>query len=535
MISVHFSLAETEDYVKEKATNTNLKPVQIGKEKCDAAKVSVEEFKATSKEKSARFVLHPVLTQILEDIEEFTLGQTVIMDNADPVFSDPSCDDDCELNNENIGATSTQTTKQQSNSLFPSSNPQNTIQGLKGNFLLTSDAKNETVTSERDNASTEHELGMPAGRRTGVSTPADHRILQPLSSSTVSTPEKKSKLIIKRSKTSDIITRAGAKELPAPEVGPGKSSYRSVTGLRATLVDRSVSLPQIKWMSSSRQKPSDKNDQREEQSAIQIQFRKTLVTKAHNSACHITGVAILPKGSVIVCDNVHDSVQLFDPELKEVSEYECHQPWGTCAVSDTAIAVSMHYGNKIILLKTNNELEKIVGKDIVLKCDACLTFDVKFHAYRLYALCGNGDIHILDLKGEEYSVLKIETRMSTVKYFDIDDKTGVIAVAGENGVVTICKGSPKWQFNAARSPKMLFTGAVMDQGHVLVCDWENNRIVEVHDDGEGIRTISNDNVERPLVMAKCKAAGTLVVSQYDFHMDPEKTRQIKVYQYKNKT
>lgn len=528
--------------MKEKASNTNLKPVQIGKEKCDAAKMSLEESKATSKEKSARFVLHPALTQILEDIEEFTLGQTVIIDNADPVFSDPLCDDDCESNNENMGATSTQTTKQQPNISFTRSNSQNTIQRLRGNFLPTSNAKNESSTSERDNASAEHEQEMPAGRRaslqpstqTDVSTPASHRILQPASSSAVLTPEKKSKLITKRSKTNDIITRASAMEQPVLEAGPGKSSYRSVNGLRATLVDRSVSLPLIKWMSSPRQKPSGKNDQREAPSGAQIQFRETLVTKAHNSACHITGVAILPKGSVIVCDNAHDSVQLFDPELEEVSEYECRQPWGTCTVSDTAIAVSMHYGNKIILMKTNNGLEKIVGKDIVLKCDACLTFDVKFHAYRLYALCGNGDIHILDLKGEEYSVLKIETRMSTMKYLDIDDETGVIAVVGENRVVTICKGSPKWQFNATHSPKILFTGAVMDQGHVLVCDWENNRIVEVLDDGRGIRTISNDKVERPLVMVKCKAAGTLVVSQYDFHMDPEKTRQIKVFQYKNK-
>lgn len=86
MLSLFYSIEDTEEHVKMKTSNTNMKPLELGKEKYSSTRAALDQFKASVSTKRASFILHPVLTKILEDVDQFTLGKTVVMETEGSDF-----------------------------------------------------------------------------------------------------------------------------------------------------------------------------------------------------------------------------------------------------------------------------------------------------------------------------------------------------------------------------------------------------------------------------------------------------------------
>ena len=498
-----------EDQVKTKTSNTNMKPLQLGKETFDSTRAALDQFKTNITTKRARFVLHPVLTQILEDIEKFTLGQTLIMENEGTDFDGSSNADEAGSVNDEVMVFDKSKSKDPLRTSFIRSNTSKLIQtGSNGGTqsrLGVKDGVNRssTVKSIVGNQSTSESTTSGLAYRTGL-------------------VEKKSKLISIGSKTNDtLVSKYSACNKPVP-VGNGEGPYSAIAGLSATLAERPTTAPLPKYGLFIPKK-------KDETDAFQFQFRNTLVTKKHDTGCYVTGMTTLQCGSIIVADGVHDSLQLFNDQLQLVSETEIHHPWGVCEVSDTAVAVSLHYDHVVALVNADNVLEKVSQKNLSLHCKASLMYDLKCSSYRLHVLCSDGHIHVLDLKGKEYSVVKTYVA-SSLRYLDIDEGLQMIAVSGETVVALYTNGQRLWQFKTAGRSKMLFTGVFIQNGRVFVCDWENYRVAEVCGKGTHITPAIVENIDRPVSMSLDRTKGLLLVSQGDYNMEPNKLRQIKIFQ-----
>jgi len=106
----------------------------------------------------------------------------------------------------------------------------------------------------------------------------------------------------------------------------------------------------------------------------------------------------------------------------------------------------------------------------------------------------------------------------------------MIAVSGETVVALYTNGQRLWQFKTAGRSKMLFTGVFIQNGRVFVCDWENYRVAEVCGKGTHITPAIVENIDRPVSMSLDRTKGLLLVSQGDYNMEPNKLRQIKIFQ-----
>ncbi|WAR06046.1 hypothetical protein MAR_021415 [Mya arenaria] len=545
---LHKSLDDMETYVKENASTTNMRPIKMGKDKCDDARASIEQFKANVKTSCVKFVLHQLLAGILEQIETFALGKMLVMDAEHQIGMAETIHEEPDFINDDFGDDDVIIRPPRRE---PSQDP------IRTSFIRSSSSKliklpernvqesprqppqlprNSTLSNKgghsglsRQNSNVNLQLGnakMPSRRnsRTDMSVTAMSRqnsVTESTAGSLVSPRvEKPSKLIPKRKRNVSMDSKLNGSNSEEPE-------YRTIAGLRATIAQRSSSAPLINLPSTS--KSDFMSSIPEEKSIFQIENNETLTTKMHATGCYITGVAVLQNGSVVLCDNMHDSLQLYDSQLQPVAEMECAHPWGVTSVSEAAVAVSLHYEHKLILVKTQQGLEKIVDKDIVLKCKASLTYDVKFYSYRLYVLCFDGDIHVVDLKGREYKVIKTDMGLNSARYFDIDVDNDILVIAGQKGVTCTSKGLPMWNFKTRiGKAKIVCTGVLLHKEHVLVCDWENFRIAEIHDDGQKMRTVHGEGLERPVALCLAPAGDALYVTQGDYDMDPEKTRTVRV-------
>lgn len=466
--------------------------MKIGKEKCEYACERLEQYRNNISSKCARFILHPALAEILENVETFTLGNTLLIQSPEHIGSESS---------EELDDVSD---KMMSLQREPSKDP------LRTTFMRSNSSKLiQTATNRNKTLSRQNSQG---------STQSDYK------NTYVNKPEKKSKLI-KRSYTNATPPDKGQKH--KSELNPTER-YSTVAGLKATLTDRSVSAPFISL--PSKQKSIFVEKRVEEPPKLKISIRETLNAKTHpESGCYITGMTTLINGAVALCDSVNDSLQLYDPDLNLVSEMSLPHPWGITSVSDTALAVSLHYDRKITLIKAEKELERLNEKDIILKCNASLLYDLKYYEFRIYALCIESDVHILDLKGRQYGVIKTGIGINTLKFLDVNIGKKNVIISGDNGVVCLnFQGLPLWHHKTPSKAKFTPTGVTIFNETIIVCDWENGNLVEIYDDGHKTRTICSGFVEHPVAICRSDSKKLLFVGQGDYNMADEKARMVKV-------
>lgn len=504
-----FSLEEMEEYVKNETSNTNLKPLKLGKEKCEYTRERLGAYEKDITKKSAKFVLHPILAQILEQIENFSMGKTLVL----PMENDPEDIEECKDEYNEPGTLMQESSKDPIRTTFMRSNSSKLID-LPEKKRKASLSRQSTISDNSTSALGKKDLKQSSNNDTSSTVQAE--------------PSQKQSKLITRSKTSAVATKEHKKAEQIEEEG----RYRIVAGLRATLAERSASAPLLNLPSKRDSVFVEKKPN--QTPTMKLRYKEALQTKKHTGGCYITGISVLPNGTVVLCDSVHDSLQLYDPEIKQISEMICPHPWGVAAVSDTAVAVSLHYDHKIILVQASKTLERINEKDITLKCNASLVYDVKYYAYRLYTLCIEGDVHILDLKGREYGKIKTGMPTNTLKYFDIDLKRENMFISSEKGVICLnFQGLPLWHFKPQSKPMLTSTGVLVSGGRLLICDWENNQLVELYDDGQRVRTVFSERMEKPVAVCQSSDCRDIFVTQGDYEISDEKARIVNVL--KNET
>lgn len=503
--------------MKENTSNTNLKPLKLGKDKCEYTRERLDAYKPGIARRRAKFVLHPILTQILEQMETFCMGKTLLLREENDPDGNGNGEDDYD------GVTDTfedvRMGRGQSTKYLKSTS-------LRSNSANVIDLQNKMQTPSASRKSPTANITRAASKLS-ISKQISRTESTVEGGNLVEEKERQSKLITKRSKTSThdtIIRRENSNEQYA-----GEDRYRAIAGLRATMTDRSVSAPFLKLTVKDRS--AFVESKMEHTSPLQIKHKYTLYTKKHTSCCYITGITALSNGNIVLCDSVHDSLQLYDPEIKCISEICCPHPWGIASISDTAIAVSLHYDHKITLVQAAKSLERLQDKDIVLKCKASLVYDITYYAYRIYALCIDSDVHILDLKGTEYGIIRTGIAKNTLKYLDVDIDKERVVVSGEDCIACLdFKGLLQWSYKPQSKAKLVSTGVLVYKGCLLVGDWENNRLVEIYDGGQKMRTVYSDRIEKPVAMCLSESGGDIFVTQGDYEFSEEKARVVQILQ-----
>ena len=530
------SLEAMETHVRENATATNMQPVKAGVDKCEAVRASLENFHEHVRTTCVKFVLHPLLASILENKDTFCLGQSLIMDSdnqiptGDTISAEPDFPSDVD---DEYGISPRREVSQDPlRTSFIRSNSSKLIT-LPGKLTGTDTGAPNT----RQNSQLSMKPGMSRqNSKANIDLNAKSRVPSRMNSKTdFSNVSRKNSMVGLAAKQVEkpsklLLNKHGKKSESKPLKDPTQTEYKEMVGLKATLAYRSSSAPLINMQTSTGTKPdATMSTIKEEKSMFTVTSCDTLETKTHATGCYITGIVVMAGGAVVMCDTVHDSLQLYDPQHNFVGELECPHPWGVAAVSENVVAVSLHYDHRLILVKTNPTLERLNEKDIVLKCNAALTYDVKFYAYRLYVLCIDGDVHVLDLKGKEYKVIKTGLGQNSAKYFDIDVDHDVFVIAGDKSVTCTLRGMPLWSFKTqSGKSKVTCTGVAIHKERVLVNDWDNFRLTEMVDGGRKLQTVHGEGLERPLALCVAPGGGAVYISQADYDMAPEKTRLVRV-------
>ena len=520
-----------EQYIKSKTSNISTKPVQEGREKCDQTKVALERYRELAERKVAQFVLHPLLTLILEQIENFTMGEIIVRpknqkaieerDEVPKLVSKPTT-----LSND-----PSKTTFMRSNSsklINLSSKESKSGGSSRKNAARTSNnrhtGQSNSFSGQNSSVGKQNFLNRSNSMNADKSKASRQlSVQQSENGKGKSFPPTKQPKFLKRTMTD--VNRKQSQEEQSRN-GDAVSNYRNITGLKATIIKRSATAPLTNLISAAR---STFASIAEELPAPVINYKETLEMLKHDNNCYITGITVLENGNIVVCDNVHDSLQMYNPEHQCISELECLHPWGVIPVSETAVAVTLHYDHKVVLVKAVDTLEQLKEKDILLKCKSSLCFDIKFYAFRLYVLCINSDIHVLDLKGKEYSVIRTGITTNTLKYIDVDIENKELFVSGESGIACLdYKGLPLWHYKVRSKGKLFSTGIIRFKGRLLFCDWANHCLKELYEEGTKIRTVFTETIEKPLAITADRNGETIIFSQGDYDMDINKSRIIRV-------
>lgn len=324
-------------------------------------------------------------------------------------------------------------------------------------------------------------------------------------------------------------------------------------------------------------------------------YRSRFHTKPHpeqTDLCRLTGIAAMDDGKVLVTDVSHLQVMLFGKHLNFLYAIQCNSPYGVCAMSSNMAAITMYHGRKILLVKVHGiYIEKIRG--INIDCAQHL-YGVTFKADRLFVLCHEGDIHIIelhtkpdgletlddevgnederkrltrraqeklftsplkkdqkwgsddlldasplycrDLDGhwKQVKVMTTDIKSGTARHIDVLDDGTKIFVSG-NGRVTCFdeSGERAWVYTADTNKKMFSPGGiVLFYGRIFVTDWVGSRVLELSLTGTLVREVIRDNLEHPQAMAIQRSKGRIFITQSAMFKQEARSRSVKVFDMK---
>lgn len=259
---------------------------------------------------------------------------------------------------------------------------------------------------------------------------------------------------------------------------------------------------------------------------------ETLSTSDHSSMqyrCSITGIAVLPCGTIVVTDTPHDNVQVLSSAGQLRHELQYNLPNSVCAICHDTVAVTLSKERKLLILNGFIMQRNIALKEeFVVKCE-CDIVGVKYNGGFLYVLCEKGEIHTIHSKtGLEQAVY--QTHIMFPSYFDIAPDGNRVYIS--NGDTVTCMGLPSytvWKYND--TGRHLCGIAISGSNKLYVSVWEGGlgitkNILKFSKDGKLLKEIVTENIQYPMALFNWK--GHLYISRFKSDLDSYVCREIVI-------
>lgn len=245
----------------------------------------------------------------------------------------------------------------------------------------------------------------------------------------------------------------------------------------------------------------------------------------------ISGIGILYDGRIVLVDQEHYTVQLYDKGYRFLSELKLDsRPFDVAVISENKVVVSLQSERVLkFILISGNGLSFVA--DLGVPCDM-----VCYGVCRgggNYCVCCGDEVWVLSDEGRVVSRLKTDKAGNSLflqaEYVTVDNTGNVLFVsdAGSNKILAIqVDGRRLWEF-AYQGFKP--AGLKCVDLYIYVCDRDQHRVLMLNMDGQVVKQSVIGRLENPRALCFHNAATQLIVTQMRYDAIVSPPRPIHVY------
>ncbi|XP_045201156.2 uncharacterized protein LOC123554855 [Mercenaria mercenaria] len=245
----------------------------------------------------------------------------------------------------------------------------------------------------------------------------------------------------------------------------------------------------------------------------------------------ISGVGVLYDGRVVLVDQEHYTVQLYDRNFRFVSDLKLDsRPFDVAVISENKIVVSLQSDRVLkFILITGEGLTAVA--DLGVPCEM-----VCYGVCRgggNYCVCCGDEVWILSDDGRVVNRLKTDKPGNPLfvqaEYVSIDSTGNVLFIsdAGSNKILAIqVDGRRLWEFTYQGFKP---SGLKCVDMYIYVCDRDQHRVLMLDMDGQVVKQSIIGRLENPRALCFHNAATHLIVTQMRYDAIVSPPRPIHVY------
>lgn len=245
----------------------------------------------------------------------------------------------------------------------------------------------------------------------------------------------------------------------------------------------------------------------------------------------ISGVGVLFDGRVVLVDQEHYTVQLYDRNYRFLSELKLDsRPFDVAVISDNKIVVSLQSERVLKFILVSGDGLSFVA-DLGVPCDM-----VCYGVCRgggNYCVCCGDEVWILSDDGRVVNRLKTDKTGNSLfvqaEYVTIDNTGNVLFVSdsGSNKILAIqVDGRRLWEFSYQGFKP---AGLKCVDLYIYVCDRDQHRVLMLNMDGHVVKQSIVGRLENPRALCFHNAATQLIVTQMRNDAIVSPPRPIHVY------
>jgi hypothetical protein len=245
----------------------------------------------------------------------------------------------------------------------------------------------------------------------------------------------------------------------------------------------------------------------------------------------ISGIGMLYDGRVVLVDQEHYTVQLYDNNYRFLSELKLDsRPFDVAVISENKIVVS---------LQSDRVLKFVLITGAGLTAVADLGVPCEMVCYGVcrgggnYCVCCGDEVWIISDEGRVINRLKTDKSGNSLfvqaEYVSIDSTGNILFIsdAGSNKVLAIqVDGRRLWEFTYQGFKP---SGLKCVDMYIYVCDRDQHRVLMLNMEGKVVKQSIIGRLENPRALCFHNAATHLIVTQMRYDAIVSPPRPIHVY------
>ena len=233
----------------------------------------------------------------------------------------------------------------------------------------------------------------------------------------------------------------------------------------------------------------------------------------------ITGCAVMPNGSVVICDHSNDKIKMLDSSLELKDSINLPYPWDVPVVDANNVIVTL-VSKKQLQIFPSLKTRRVLQLDQMC-CGVTVSGD------NIYVTCHDGlcdgEVRILDKQGNikcRLGVTKTGSFLSSgPHYITVSTPGDKVFVSDFSTDIVTCMtldGNTiyRYQDKDLKGPKCVYCD---DEDNVLVCAYGSNNVHMIDAGGKKAGTIllAKDGVREPISIAFKESDNTLILGSHE--------------------
>ena len=249
--------------------------------------------------------------------------------------------------------------------------------------------------------------------------------------------------------------------------------------------------------------------------------------------CCITGAEYVSGGRVVVVDQVHRKIKLFDNEYRWVGERVLSaRPYDIAALSGNEIAVTLPREKRFLLMQVReSDFTILAAIQTGAKC-----WGIAYSNYMLAVCCYESppSIKLMSRDGRELKVISKDSVGHNLFFFPeyvVLDRTASCMYVTDRYKKTVIavstQGDKLWEirYDGLKQPK----GICLHGNRLFVAGCKSHNIIMINTDGEILGDVIVEGVSNPHKLLLAPGSDKLLVTQYAMTLIDVERNTVKVF------